>query len=89
MLQESALELYLGRCFLRWHGFEERFALEPEKAGKQYVWEHFGAGVVASDGVVVRLTRESDAIFCCGQLGLELKKVGVGLDVGVRLGDGE
>src|SRR5262249_13714567 len=83
------LERKPGRWALGLCGFEQRRLLEAEYAGHLDGREDLAPDVVVGGGVVERLPGEADLVLGRGQLLLQGEHVLVGLEVRVRLGQGE
>src|SRR3954468_6092609 len=84
------LELHVGRFALGALLDLEVLALaDAEGVGEDVARERLGLRVQAEHRVVVELPGVGDAALRSGQLLLQVEEVGVGLEVGIRLGDGE
>ena len=79
-----------GRCLAgSFGGLEALALLKLEDAGKDDGREGLDGVVVAKHAVVVALTRVAHLVLGVLERGLELRKVGVRLKIGVSLGHGE
>src|SRR4051794_29631313 len=84
------LELDLGRFALGALLDLEVLALaDAEGVGEHVPRKRLRLGVQAQHAVVVELARVGDAALGAGQLLLQVEEVGVGLEVGIRLGHRE